>query len=282
MYKKTQKYIQYNFNIILSVIIAAFGLKSFLVANSFIDGGITGLSLLFNKLYNSSLQLFLVIFNIPFIILGYKQIGKEFAIKTSISIIELALVLTFIHFPKITDDKLLAAVFGGFFLGVGIGLAIRGGSVLDGMEVFAIYLSRKFQFTVSDIIMVINVLIFILASFVLSIESALYSILTYLVASKTIDFIIDGLEEYTLVTIITEKSEKVRNMIVKELGWGVTIYNGKSGFSLKKLEILSLVITRLEISKLKNNINEIDPSAFVITQSVKDVRGGMVKKKYYH
>lgn len=282
MNKKILKYIKYNINIILSVIIAAFGLESFLVSNSFIDGGITGLSLLFNKLYNCSLQLYLVIFNFPFIILGYKQISKEFAIKTSISIIELALVLTFIHFPKITDDKLLASVFGGFFLGAGIGLAIRGGSVLDGMEVFAIYLSRKFGFTVSDIIMVLNIFIFIIASFVLSVESALYSILTYLVASKTIDFIIDGLEEYTIVTIITKKSDKVRNMIVKKLGWGVTIYNGKSGFSLKELEILSLVITRLEVARLKNNINEIDEHAFVITQSVKDVRGGMIKKKYYH
>lgn len=280
--KKLKKYFLYHLNIILSVIIAAFGLESFLVANSFIDGGITGLSLLLNKFSYCSLQLCLVIFNIPFIILGYKQIGKDFAIKTSLSILELALVITFIEFPIITNDKLLASVFGGFFLGAGIGLAIRGGSVLDGMEVFAIYLSRKVGFTVSDIIMVINILIFILASFILSIESALYSILTYLVASKTIDFIIDGLEEYTIVTIITEKSDEVRNMIVKELGWGVTIYNGKSGFSLKVLEILSLVITRLEIAKLKNNINEIDPYAFVITQSVKDVRGGMVKKKYYH
>lgn len=276
------KYIKDNINIILSVSLATFGLESFLIPNSFIDGGITGLSLLFNKIINCGLQIFLIILNIPFIILGYKQIGKIFAIKTSISIIFFAMFLTFFNFPIITDDKLLAAFFGGFFLGLGIGISIRGGAVLDGTEIFAIYLSKKFGFTVSDIIMIINVIIFIIASFILSIESALYSILTYLVVAKTIDFIIDGLEEYTQVTIVSDKHIEIRYMIINKLGWGITIYNGKNGYSLKELDILCLIITRLEVYRLKNKIYEIDPYAFVITQSVKDVKGGMVKKKYHH
>ncbi|XOD66766.1 MAG: YitT family protein [Flavobacteriales bacterium Tduv] len=268
--------------IFLGIMSAAFGLESFLVPNSFIDGGITGISLLLDKVTSWRLQFFLVVLNTPFIVLAYRQIGKNFSVKASMAIVGLALVLTFIHFPQVTNDRLLTAVFGGFFLGVGIGLAIRGGSVLDGTEVFAIYLSRKVGFSVSDIIMVINLMIFLLAAFVLSVESALYSILTYLVAAKTIDFIIDGLEEYTFVTITTDKSSEMRRMIIEKLGWGITIYNGKSGYSLKNLEILSLVITRLEIARLKNEIKDIDPHAFVITQSVKDVRGGMVKKRKLH
>lgn len=269
-------------SIVLGVVSAAFGLKSFLVPNCFIDGGITGISLLLDKVTPWWLQLFLVVLNTPFIVLAYRQIGMSFAVKTSMAIVGLALALTFIHFHQVTNDRLLAAVFGGFFLGVGIGLAIRGGAVLDGTEVFAIYLSRKVGFSVSDIIMVINVMIFLLAAFVLSVESALYSILTYLVAAKTINFIIDGLEEYTLVTITTDKSAEIRRIIIEKLGWGVTIYNGRSGYSLKNLEVLCLVITRLEITRLKNEIKDIDPHAFVITQSVKDVRGGVVKKKSLH
>lgn len=275
MYKN---YIKNNIYIILSVILSSFGLKSFLVPNAFIDGGITGISLLFNNFINCGLQLFLVILNIPFIILGYKQIGKTFAIRTSLSIILIVLVISFIKFPIITNDKLLAAFFGGFFLGFGIGLSIRGGAVLDGTEIFAIYLSRYIGFTVSDIIMVINIIIFIVASFILSIESALYSILTYLVVAKTIDFIIDGIEEYTGITIIADKSIEIRKMIVYKLGWGVTIYKGQRGYSMKDLEILYLIITRLEVSRLMNEIYNIDPYALVITQSIKDVRGGMIKK----
>ncbi|XOD69406.1 MAG: YitT family protein [Flavobacteriales bacterium AspAUS03] len=273
---------RYSLSVVLGIASAAFGLESFLVPNSFIDGGITGISLLLDTITPWKLQFFLVSLNIPFIILGYSQIGKDFAVKTFIAILGLALILIFVHFPLITNDKLLAAVFGGFFLGVGIGLAIRGGAVLDGTEVFAIYLSKKIGFSVSDIIMMINVVIFLVAAFVLSVESALYSILTYLLAAKTIDFVIDGLEEYTNVTIVTEKSIEMHQMIVQKLGWGVTIYSGKSGYSLKDLEILCIVITRLEIARLKNEIEQIDPHAFVITQSVKDVRGGMVKKKAFH
>lgn len=282
MNEKSPKSVRYSLSIVLGIASASFGLDGFLVPNYFIDGGITGMSLLLDTVTPWKLQFFLVALNAPFIMLGYSQIGKDFAVKTSVAILGLALILTFVHFPLITNDKLLAAVFGGFFLGVGIGLAIRGGAVLDGTEVFAIYLSKRVGFSVSDIIMMINVVIFLVATFVLSVESALYSILTYLVAAKTIDFVIDGLEEYTNVTIVTEKSAEVHQMIVQKLGWGVTIYSGKSGYSLKNLEILCIVITRLEIARLKNEIEQIDPYAFVITQSVKDVRGGMVKKRALH
>lgn len=278
--KFTRQYI----NIALGVVSAAFGLESFLLPNSFIDGGITGISLLLDKITPPfwSVQFFLVVLNIPFIILALRQIGKGFALRTLFAILALALVLTFINFPLVTQDKLLAAVFGGFFLGAGIGLAIRGGGVLDGTEVFAVYVSRNVSLSVSDVIMLINVVIFLVAAMILSVESALYSILTYLIASKTIDFIINGIEEYTEVTIITDSPVELRNMITEKLGWGVTIYSGKSGYNLKELEILSTIITRLEIAKLKSEVASIDPEAFIITQSIKDIRGGMVKKRPLH
>ncbi|WP_241518449.1 YitT family protein [Bacteroidetes bacterium endosymbiont of Geopemphigus sp.] len=278
--KFTRQYI----SIALGVVSAAFGMESFLLPNSFIDGGITGISLLLDKITPPfwSLQFFLVILNIPFIILALRQIGKGFALRTLFAILALALVLTFIDFPLVTKDKLLASVFGGFFLGAGIGLAIRGGGVLDGTEVFAVYVSRNISLSVSDVIMLINVVIFLVAAMILSVESALYSILTYLIASKTIDFIINGIEEYTEVTIITASPVEVRNMITEKLGWGVTIYSGKSGYNLKELEILSTIITRLEIAKLKSEVSSIDVEAFIITQSIKDIRGGMVKKRPLH
>lgn len=280
MYKN---YIKNTIYILLSVIISSFGLKSFLIPNSFIDGGITGISLLFNNFIDSGLQICFLILNIPFIILGYKQIGKSFAIKTSLSIILLIFIISFIDFPIITNDKLLASFFGGFFLGFGIGISIRGGAVLDGTEIFAVYLSRHIGFSVSDIIMMINIIIFIIASFILSIEAALYSILTYLVVSKTIDFIIDGIEEYTGITIISNKSIEICRMITYKLGWSVTIYNGKKRHSTEIIDIIYIIITRLEVAKLMNEIYEIDPSALVITQSIKDVRGGMIKKnKHIH
>lgn len=262
---------------------AAFALESFLLPNRFIDGGVTGVSLLTTELSSLPLPLLLLCLNLPFIVLGYKVIGKQFAIRTAISVSGLALVVATIHFPEITRDKLLVAVFGGFFLGAGIGLSIRGGSVLDGTEVLAIYLSTKLRTTVGDFVLVFNVLIFSVAAYLLSIEAALYSMITYVAASKTLDFIIEGIEEYTSVTIISQQSEAMRAMIVNELGRGVTMYKGKGGYGTKgestEIDIVMTVITRLEVSKLSAEIEKIDPTAFVITSSVKDTKGGMIKKR---
>lgn len=262
---------------------AAFALESFLLPNRFIDGGVTGVSLLTTELSSLPLPMLLLCLNLPFIVLGYKVIGKQFAIRTAISVSGLALVVATIHFPEITRDKLLVAVFGGFFLGAGIGLSIRGGSVLDGTEVLAIYLSTKLRTTVGDFVLVFNVLIFSVAAYLLSIEAALYSMITYVAASKTLDFIIEGIEEYTSVTIISQQSEAMRVMIVNELGRGVTMYKGKGGYGTKgestEIDIVMTVITRLEVSKLSAEIEKIDPTAFVITSSVKDTKGGMIKKR---
>lgn len=262
---------------------AAFGLKSFLLPSKFIDGGVTGISLLITQLTGLPIWMLLIVINIPFMFLAAKTVNKQFALKAAVSILGLALCLEAVDFPGVTQDKLLVAVFGGFFLGAGIGLSIRGGSVLDGTEVMAIFLSRKVHTTIGDFIIIFNVVIFSVAAWLLSVETALYSIITYLAASKTLDFVVEGIEEYTGVTIISSHSEEIRLMIINTLGRGVTIYQGKGGYgksgSTRSMDILYTVITRLEISKLNTEIEKIDPNAFVVTNSVKDTKGGMIKRR---
>lgn len=270
--------------IALGVLLAAFGLKGFLVPNHFIDGGITGVSLLTAQLTGLPVSLWLIIFNAPFIYLGIKQINSNFALNTAMAIISLALLIYFVDFPVITNDKLLISIFGGFFLGSGLGLAIRGGSVIDGTEILAVYINRKSVLSMGDIILLINVVIFLVAAFILDIETALYSILTYLSASKTVDFIIQGIEEYTGVTIISNKSIAIREAITEKLGRGVTIYKGERGlvdskFKSPDIDIIFTVVTRLEVSKLKNEIERIDHKAFIVMNPINDTKGGMIKKR---
>src|SRR5262245_43847398 len=202
----------------LGILSAAFGLNGFLIPNDFIDGGATGIALLITELTVAKLGVMLVVINIPFVLLGLGVIGRNFAIKAAIAITGLALTTAFIEFKTVTDDKLLVAVFGGFFLGAGIGLTIRGGAVIDGTEVVALYLSKKLGTTVGDIITIINVIIFGVAAYFLSIDIALYAMITYLAASKTVDFVIEGIEEYTGVTIISSHNEEIKEMIINKLG----------------------------------------------------------------
>ncbi len=265
---------------------AGFGLKSFLLPTQFIDGGATGISLMISELTSFQLPVVLVIINIPFVLLGLVVVDKLFALKASLAIIGLAICTAFFPFPDVTHDKLLVAVFGGFFLGAGIGLSVRGGAVLDGTEVLAIFISRKTSLTIGDVILSFNIVIFSVAAWLLSVETALYSVLTYLAASKTVDFIIEGIEEYTGVTIISVKSDAIRKMITDELGRGVTVYRGKRGYGKSgdtyDIDIVYTVITRLEVSKLNAAIERIDPNAFVVRNSVKDTKGGMIKKRRLH
>lgn len=269
--------------IIIGVFSAGFGLKGFLLPNSFIDGGATGISLLLEHTTSLNLGLLLIIINLPFLILASRTIGKKFAIKSIAAITLLAIVVHFVNYPTITEDKLLIAIFGGFFLGSGIGLSMRGGSVIDGTEVLAIFLSRKLSLTIGDVLFLINLLIFSVGAYVLSVEVALYAILTYLSAAKTVDFVVDGVEEYIGVTIISNKHEELRFMLIKKLGRACTIYAGKGGFGSSGVsydkDIIYTVITRLEIAKLQTEIDKIDKKAFIIMGVVKDLKGGMIKKK---
>lgn len=272
-----------TFLILLGIASAAFGLESFLLPNNFIDGGATGISLLITELTGIPIYFLLIIINLPFVLIGYNVIGKEFAIKTAIAISLLALCVANIHFPEVTHDKFLVALFGGAFLGAGIGLSVRGGAVIDGTEVLAIFLSRKFGVTIGDIIIILNVIIFSFAAYVMSIDTALYAMITYLAASKTLDFVIDGIEEYTAATIISCHSKEIKEMIINELGHGVTVFKGKGGFGNQgeknSFDILYTVVTRLELNRLNTEIQKIDSNAFVVMSTVKDTKGGMIKKK---
>jgi len=269
--------------IVAGVTSACFGLKSFLMPNEFIDGGVTGISLLISTLTKWNLSYLIAIINIPFVILGYRQIGKAFAIKTAIAISALAIALIVLPFEPITHDKLLIAFFGGLFLGGGIGLAMRGGCVIDGTEVLALYISKNSVLTVGNIILILNIIIFAFAAYFLNIETALYAILTYLSASSTIDFIVNGLEQYTGVTIISEHQEDIKSFIINDMKRGVTIYKGEGGYGEKKdLDIIFTVVTKLEMSKLQTAIRQIDADAFVIQQQIADLKGGVVKRQALH
>lgn len=269
--------------IIIGVFSAGFGLKGFLLPNHFIDGGATGISLLLQHTTSLNLGLLLVLVNLPFIILASRTIGIKFAIKSIAAITLLAFVVHFVNYPIVTEDKLLIAIFGGFFLGLGIGMSMRGGSVIDGTEVLAIFLSRKLSLTIGDVLFLINIIIFSVGAYILSVETALYAILTYLAAAKTVDFVVDGVEEYVGVTIISNKHEDLRIMITEKLRRACTIYAGKGGYGAHgksyDKDIIYTIVTRLELAKLQTEVDKIDRNAFIIMGIVKDLKGGMIKKK---
>lgn len=265
--------------IVLGILSAGMGLKGFLLSSRFIDGGVTGISMLLSDIFGIPLAILILVINLPFIALGYSQIGKKFAIKSALAIAGLSICITVIHYPDVTPDRLLTAVFGGLFIGAGIGLAIRGGAVLDGTEIAALLVSRNSHLLkVGDVILILNIFIFLAAAFFLGVESALYSILTYVAASKTIDFLIHGIDEYTSITIVSTRSEEIRHAITRGLRRSVTVFKGRGGISDVEQDILYCVITRLEIGSVKSIVKEIDRSAFMVTQSLADAEGGILKK----
>jgi len=271
----------------IGVFTASLGLKGFLIPNGFIDGGVVGVSLLIKHLTGIPLSWLLLVLNLPFVLLAAKQVSVQFSIKTFLSITALALSLWWINIPNITSDKLLIAVFGGMLLGAGIGFCIRAGSVIDGTEVLALFLTKKTPFSIGDIILIINVIIFTFAAVLLGAEKALYSILTYLSASKTVDFIVQGFEEYIGITIISQKSAQIKEMLVHELNRGVTIYKGQTGYGKKgsqnqDIDIIYTVVTRLQINKIKTEIEKVDDIAFVVETPVYNTKGGMIKKRPFH
>ena len=274
--------------ILIAILSAGMGIKGYLLSSRFIDGGVTGISMLLNNILGYPLAILIPLINLPFIILGYYQMGSRFAVRSCVAIAGLALCIAFMPYPNVTPDKLLTALFGGFFLGVGIGLAIRAEAVLDGTEIAALLVSKYSSILkVADVILILNILIFTTAAFVLGVESASYSILTYFAASRTIEFLLYGLEEYTGVTIISQRSEEVRNAIIEKLERGVTIYSGKGGYgkqgeNIRDNEIIFTVVTRLEVGKLHTVINSIDPQAFIIQHSINDIKGGMIKERGLH
>lgn len=270
---------------IIGILFCGFALKGFLVPNQFFDGGVTGISLLIHEIYHINIAYVIIVANLPLIIMAGFQVNRNFAVRTFVAILGLGLCLLFIPYPQITSDKLLVSIFGGVFMGIGVGLAIRGGCALDGIEVLALYTNRRISFTISEIILGINIIIFLIAAVELGLETALYSILTYYTASRTISFVIEGLEEYTGVTIISGQSEPIKEKLVMELGRGITIYKGERGFLKDNFnvsqdcDIVFTVVTRLEVRRLKNMVHNIDANAFIFTSTIKEAAGGVLKRR---
>ena len=263
--------------ILAGIASATVGLKGFLLPNHFLDGGVTGLSLITRHLVNLPFAAFLLLFNIPFVWLGRNTVSKFFALKTGIAILVFAACLWLVTIPELTHDALLTAVFGGFFAGLGIGLAIRGGAVLDGTEVLALYLSKRSGLTVGDYILMINIAIFIGAAFVFGLEIALYAILTYLCASRTVDYVVHGIEEFMSVQIFSDRSSALYKVLHSEMRLRVNVMNGQRGAPQQKHEkanhlcVLQTVVTRLEVARLLNTVQAIDPEATVMYHPVTDM-----------
>ncbi len=269
--------------IITGAVFMAMGIELFLVPNQLLDGGIVGISIILSHLTGLQIGLFIFLLNIPFFFIGYKQIGKTFALSTVLGITVLSICTYFLHpVARFTDDLLLATVFGGIVLGIGVGLVIRYGGSLDGTEILAILFSSKTAFSVGEIIMFFNLMIFTIAGFVFTWEQAMYSVLSYFIAYKTIDIVIQGLDESKSVYIISDFVDEVGEAIIDRLGRGVTYLHGEGAYTGDKKKIIFTVITRLEEAKLKTIVEDIDPLAFVAIGNIAEVRGGRFKKKSIH
>lgn len=274
--------------LVLGALCATVAIKGFMVPNHFIDGGVTGISILIHEVFHIEVSIPLVLINLPFIAIGYYKIGREFAIRALVAIILLAIMLHTVELPAVTHDKFLIPIFGGFFIGLGIGFVIKGGGVVDGLEVIAEYSNKKFALSTAEIIMVINTILFLLAAYYLGIDKAMYSILTYFTALQVSNYVVDGFEEYTSLSIVSAKHEEMKTMIVNKHHKAITIYKGERGylpgsFKIKHdTDIIVTVVTRLEIHKLRKDIFATDPTAFIYIQSIKEVGGGEVKKLRVH
>ncbi len=273
--------------IVLGAALAVLAMKGFMIPNKFMDGGITGISLLLHEIYHINISLLVVVLNATFIYLGYRRIGKTFAVQTTLAVILLSIGLYFVNIGPITSDKLLIAIFGGILIGTGVGLVIRGGGVIDGSEVVAVFTRRKTGFSNTEIIMLFNVIIFAIAALAFGIETAMYSIITYFAATKATDYVVDGIEEFTSMNIISAKQEEIKYFLVNELGKGITVYKGERGYlpgsyDIKTdCEIIVTIISRLEIIQIQDALMKIDPRAFVYVQSIKEATGGVLKARHH-
>jgi uncharacterized membrane-anchored protein YitT (DUF2179 family) len=277
------KLAQRTFFIIFGAILMGVGIEEFLVPNKILDGGIVGISIILSHLTGVKLGIFIFVLNIPFFFIGYKQIGKTFALSTLLGIAVLSLTTTLLHnVPVFTEDLLLATVFGGIVLGVGVGIVIRYGGSLDGTEIMAILINKRIPFSVGEIIMFFNVFIFITAGFVFGWDRAMYSLLAYYIAFKTIDIVIAGLDESKSAWIISDQYQEIGETILARLGRGVTYLKGEGAYTGDDKKVIFCVITRLEEAKLKEIVQEIDPSAFLAVANIAEVRGGRFKKKDIH
>jgi uncharacterized membrane-anchored protein YitT (DUF2179 family) len=272
-------------HLVLGTGLAVLAMKGFMIPNRFMDGGITGISILLHEIFHINISFLVIVLNVVFIYLGYIRIGKTFAVQTTIAVALLSLGLLFVEITPITHDKLLIAIFGGILIGTGVGLVIRGGGVIDGAEVIAVFTKRRTGFSNSEIIMLFNTILFAIAAFQFGIETAMYSIITYFTATRATDYVVDGIEEFTALNIISTQPEEVKSFLVNELGKGITVYKGERGylpgsFDIKTdCEIVVTIVTRLEIKQIEEAVMKIDSKAFIFVQSIKEATGGILKSK---
>ncbi|MFV8270266.1 YitT family protein [Flavobacterium sp. GT2N3] len=278
-------------NIILNLVGVVFitlALKGFMIPNKFLDGGIIGISILIHEITPLPFGFLVLGLNLPFLFLGKRLLGKTFAIQSLITFLLLAASMTFIHIEAVTTDRLLIALFGGCLIGIGMGLCIRSGSTADGVEILALLTTRKIGLNVSEVIFAMNTLLFLAAAWSFGIGTALYSIVTYFSAVKSLDYITHGLEQYTSLNIISSKSEMIKSLIVKKFGKGITVIKGERGylpdtFDLKTdCDIIITVVTRLELLRIKDEIEKLDPNAFMFIQYIKEASGGILRNKQKH
>lgn len=271
-----------SFQISIGVLLASIGLKAFLLPNGFLDGGVTGIAILISQLFDLNISVVLLIVSIPFLLIGWNTLTKKIVLKSFLSISALAIVIYFENFTAITDDKLLIAIFGGLFLGAGIGITIKNGAVLDGSEILGIFINNRFGISIGKVILLFNIILFIITAFLISIEVSMYSILAFLVTAKVIDLMIEGFEDYVGLMVVSEKSGEIESSLVKEIGIGITIYKGSKGYGERGQkaheEIIHTVVNRIDINRTYRLIEDLDEQAFIIEFDVNNVKGGILKK----
>jgi uncharacterized membrane-anchored protein YitT (DUF2179 family) len=279
--KNITNYFSEYFQIFIGVVLTSLGLKAFLLPNGFLDGGVTGIALLVKTQVDIRMSYLLVLFSVPFLILGYFTVSKQIVIKSIVSILGVAIFIHLENFQTITTDKLLISIFGGLLVGSGIGIAIRNGAVLDGSEILGIYLNDKFGISIGKIVLCFNIILFGITAFVVSVEVALYSILTYIIAAKVTDTVIEGFEDFIGVTIVSKKHHIIKKAILEKLGVGLTIYKGSSGFGnkgkIEDFDIIHSIVNRIDIRKMYRIVQAIDTDAFIVEFDVNNVKGGVLR-----
>jgi uncharacterized membrane-anchored protein YitT (DUF2179 family) len=268
--------------LLFAIFLASVGLKAFLLPNGFLDGGVTGIAILISELFSIEVALLLPLISIPFFVIGYFTVTKRILIKSFLAILILSVVIHYENFESMSDDPLIIATFGGIFLGIGIGLAIKNGAVLDGSEILGLFVHEKYGFSIGSIILCFNIILFSITAMVLSPEAAMYSILTYLITAKAIDFTLQGFENYVGLMIVSDKSDQLEEIFQNELGLGMTIYQGLKGYGKKGMQqnrqILHIIVTRIDINRINQAISRIDKDAFIIEFDVNQVKGGKIRR----
>ncbi len=268
--------------IAIGIILASIGLKAFLLPNGFLDGGVTGIALLINSKLDINVSYLLIGLSIPFLFLGYYMLSQRIVVKSIFAIISLAIFIELENFSVITDDKLLISIFGGLFVGMGIGITIRNGAVLDGSEILGIFIYDRFGIAIGKFILLFNVILFGITAMVLSVEVAMYSILTFIVTAKVTDFMIEGFEDFIGILVVSKYHEALKTEIAKNIGSGMTIYKAEEGIGsqgeTKEMMIINTVINRIDIRKMYRTIDSVDPGAFIVEYDVNNVRGGVMRR----